>query len=589
MFVPSPKEGTALSQTDLGRVRRALRKAGLDGVSVGELNGSLLLEGALPAWADVVRAGAVAAAHRGGFPHVVNHLDVPGLPPVEPKLPCLQDKALEGARPDVAVIGGGVTGCAIARELRRYDLSVLLLEKEADLAMGASSRNDGMIHPGIDLKAGTLKHRYGIAGNAMFDQLAAELELPFVRNGSYIIFSAAWERLLIPAFYHRARKGHIPGVRYVPRGELLRLQPEVAGWAKGAIYTGSSGILCPYGLTVALAENAVQNGARVSLLTAVTGIERRGDRVAALHTNRGTLYPRLVVDAAGVWADRIAAMAGDEFFTIHPRKGSSSILDKKAGYLTASVLAKAPFADVKQHTKGGGIVRTIDGNILVGPTAQEVRRREDNSTDQPQIDASFEKHSKVAPHLSERDVITYFSGTRAATYEEDFIVGPSPRVRNLLYAAGIQSPGLTAAPAIAKDIAALAVQALSDEGPVPLNIHFDPHRPAIPRPAEMTAEARQALIERDPDFGEIVCRCEGITTGEILAARRRPVPADSIDGVKRRVRAGMGRCQGGFCSPVVAQLIAQERGIPLWQVRKSGEGSEIGFGPTKGGERTGTV
>ncbi len=578
-----------MSQTDLARVGRALRRAGLGGVAVGELNGSLLLEGTLPAWADVVRAGSVAAAHRGRYPHVVNHLDLPGLPPVEPKSPRLRDSALEGARPDVAVIGGGVIGCAIARELCRYDLDVLLLEKESDIAMGASSRNDGMIHPGIDLRAGTLKHRYGIAGNAMFDQLAAELEVPFVRNGSYIIFSAAWERLLVPAFYLRARRGPIPGVRYVSRRELLQLQPEVAPWAKGAVYTASSGILCPYGLTVALAENAVQNGARVSLLTAVTGIERQRDRVTALHTNRGTVRPRLVVDAAGVWADRIAALAGDEFFTIHPRKGTSSILDKKAGYLTASVLAKAPFADVRQHTKGGGIVRTIDGNILVGPTAAEVRQREDNSTDQPQIDASFEKHSKVAPHLSERDVITYFSGTRAATYEEDFIVGPSPRVRNLLYAAGIQSPGLTAAPAIAKDIAAFAVKALSDRGPVGLNRHFDPHRAAIPRPSEMTAGAREALIERDPDFGEVVCRCEGITRGEILAALRRPVPANSIDGVKRRVRAGMGRCQGGFCSPAVAQLIAQEQGIPLWQVRRSGEGSEIGFGPTKGGERDGTV
>ena len=571
------------SEKDRARVRRALQKAGLAGVTVGEQNGSLLLTGTLARWDDVVRAGQIAAARRGSYAHVVNHLDLPGAAPAAPRLPALRDAALDGLDVDVAVIGAGVTGCAIARELSRWDLSVLLLEKEDDVAVGASSRNDGMIHPGIDLRRSTQKFRYGVSGNAMFDQLAGELEVPFVRNGSYIIFSAAWERLLVPAFYLRAALGHIPGVRYVSRRALRAREPAVADWARGAIYTGSSGILCPYGLTLALAENAVQNGVRLSLSTAVTGFVREGSRLTGVVTNRGTLRARLVIDAAGVWADRVAALAGDEFFTIHPRKGTSSILDRRAGALTASVLAKAPFADVRNHTKGGGIVRTIDGNLLVGPTAREVREREDNATALADIDAEFAKHSRVAPGLTKADVITYFSGTRAATYEEDFIVGKSPRVENLLYAAGIQSPGLTAAPAIAAEIARLAVAALSAARPVRKNPHFDPHRKAVPRPREMDDAARAALIAADPDFGEVICRCEGITRGEILAALRSPVPARSLDGVKRRVRAGMGRCQGGFCSPVVAELLAKEQHIPLWRVQKGGCGSDLGFGPTKGG------
>jgi glycerol-3-phosphate dehydrogenase len=309
-------------------------------------------------------------------------------------------------------------------------------------------------------------------------------------------------------------------------------------------------------------------------------MEVEGGTIKSVRTNRGTIYPKVVVNAAGVFAEDIAAMAQDRFFSIHPRRGTNSILDKKAGTISRYHSSTLLTGHAKgAHTKGGGVIRTVHHNLLLGPDAVETPEKEDFATSRDSIKTVFDKQLKTSAQLNRGQIITYFTGFRAATFEEDFVIRRGLYTQNIVHAAGIQSPGLTAAPAIAEDIAGLVLEQVQASP----NERFDPHRKGLVNASALPEGERNALIEQDPDYGVILCRCEQVSRGEILAALRGPLPCDSVDGVKRRVRAGMGRCQGGFCGPLVAQIIAKELGIPLERVRKSGAGSEILLGATKGG------
>jgi glycerol-3-phosphate dehydrogenase len=592
------------------KVNRKLLKYFGNRVRAVEADGSLLLEGNLDNWNDVVLAGSLAAKcgkksrapkrphdgiQRSGY--VVNNIHFSGaeIPPmIAPKK---SDAALEGRRPDVLVIGGGVTGCAIARELSRYDLDVLLVEKEHDLAVHASGRNDGMVHPGIDLRKGSWKHYYNSRGNALYDKTAAELGVEFERGGQYLCFSRKWLPLLCLSLVYWKWLG-VPGVRVLGEKKLRRVEPNLREDLRAALFFPTAGVVCPYELTIALGENAVQNGARLSLDTAVLGMETAEGRINTVMTNRGTIHPRVVVNAAGVFAEDIAAMAGDRFYSIHPRRGTNSILDKKytAGlvHTIASRIgssagdapkdAAGPAVKQSGHTKGGGMVRTIHDNLLVGPDAVETHEKENFATCASSVEGVFGKFKDVSPRLDRSQIITYFTGVRAPTYEEDFVVCKGRRTINLVHAAGIQSPGLTAAPAVAEDAARFAVELLEAAGAkVKRKQRFNPLRKPIPRTSRMSDGERDALIKRRPDYGIIYCRCEEVSKGEILDSLHRPVPCDTLDGVKRRVRPGMGRCQGGFCGPLVLQLIAGEKGIAPEEVSKRGPGSEILCGKNKAG------
>jgi glycerol-3-phosphate dehydrogenase len=368
--------------------------------------------------------------------------------------------------------------------------------------------------------------------------------------------------------------------RYIGRGALKRREPHLGERLCCALFFPTAGTVCPYGLTIAYAENAADNGAKLSLDTAVLDMEVRDGVIQSVLTNRGRVCPKLVINAAGVFSEEIARLARDRFFSIHPRKGTNMILDKKAAYQVNTIASSLGSVDKKAgHSKGGGIVRTVDGNLLVGPDAVETFEKENFETSRESIESSLSKQRKTCPGLGERDIITYFTGVRAATYEEDFVVSPGKFTRNIIHTAGIQSPGITAAPAIAVDAAKMAAKSLKAER----NEAFDPVRVPIPRTAEMKQEARDALIRGDADYGQIVCRCEEVSRGEVRDALHRSVSCDSIDGVKRRVRAGMGRCQGGFCSVQVAQIIAEELGIPLEQVRKNTYDSRVLLGGNKEG------
>jgi len=563
---------------NISKLNKKLEDAFGSAVQARLENGCLYLTGELSDWNDVVRAGFMSVNKKEYT--VVNDIVFTGgkIPAI--KLPSISDNTLEGSRPDVLVIGGGIIGCAIARDLTRYKLDVMLVEKEHDVALHASSRNDGMIHPGADLRKGQLKKKYNDLGNSMYAAVCEDLDVPFKYTGQYLCFKDGWLKpFVIASLLHWKYLG-VP-VSYISRSELKKKEPNISDEIKFALYFPTAGIVCPYGLTIAYAENAADNGAKICLDTAVIGIDVKDGKIESVLTNRGRVFPKLVINAAGVFADEIAALSGDRFFSIHPRRGTNMIFDKKSAFMVKTIASpygiSGRSSDKGTHSKGGGIVSTVDGNLLVGPDATETYEKENFSTYPESIKKILAKQQEAVPELHAGGIITYFTGIRAATYEEDFIISFGKSTKNIIHAAGMQSPGLTAAPAISVDISKMASEYLA----AGINEKFNPVRKAIVRAAELPDEERNALIKSDPDFGVIVCRCEEVSRGEVLAALKRSVPCNTVDSVKRRVRPGMGRCQGGFCGPYITEIIAEHEKIPLTEVRKMSRDSVILFGNNK--------
>lgn len=565
----------------LQKINKTLTKQFGSAVHASLENGSIVLRGKLSKWSDVV-AACQAASERYSTVHVVNDITCLEVKETPMRVPSLADTALDGAKPDVLIIGGGISGVSIARELSKWMLSVLLVEKEPDLALQASGRNDGEVHPGIDLSKGSKKHAYIRKGNALYETVCRELDVPFHRVGQYVCFNKAYLKLPV-RLYCLWRKKHdgIADTKLISGAELKALEPHFSEDFKFAISNPDSGCVCPYGLTIAYAENAVQNGVEVSLNTAVLSMDVQGGKIQSVQTNRGTIHPTLVINAAGVFAEDVAAMANDRFFSIHPRRGTNSILDKKAGAFMHSIASIKEITRSKTHSKGGGILHTVHDNLLVGPDAVETFEKENTETHRESIATVFAKQKKTMPKLSERDIITYFTGVRAPTFEEDFIIEPGRSTKNLIHCAGIQSPGLTTAPAVALDIEKMAVDFLKKQKTVAPNPDFSPIRHGVPVLKDLPDAQRAALIRENPDYGVIICRCEEISKGEILDALRAPICVPTVDGIKKRIRPGMGRCQGGFCAPLVMQIIADFLGVPLSEVKKSSAESTITFGRTK--------
>ena len=463
---------------------------------------------------------------------------------------------------------------------------VLLVEKEADFALQASGRNDGEVHPGIDLSKGSLKQKYVLLGNQRYDQVCKELNVPFERVGQYAAFTNKYLKPAVRALV-LWRKYH-DGVTdtQVVSGEAMREKtPAFSEDFAFAMYNPSAGIVSPYQLTIAYAENAAQNGVELSLNTAVLSMDTEDGVITKVHTNRGTITPRVVVNAAGVFADDVAELAHDRFYSIHPRRGTDTIQDVKSGrnFRTIASVIDISRAALTSHTKGGGTLRTVHGNVLMGPDAVECREKEDFATRPESIKTIYEKQTRTSSVADTRDIITYFTGVRAPTFEEDFVLEWGRNCKNMYHVGGIQSPGLTSAPAFSLDVAEAVATRLSEEKPVPKNSSFDPHRKGIPEVKLLAPEERDKLIKENPDYGVIICRCEEVSKGEILDALNSPGCPPTIDAVKKRVRPGMGRCQGGFCSPLVAQIIAEHEGIPLDEVRKSSAESVLLYGSSKGG------
>jgi glycerol-3-phosphate dehydrogenase len=558
--------------------RRLRERRGTD-VTATERGGSIVLEGEMATWMLKIEAGWTAA--RYPYRNVVNDIQVPGIKEDRLDPVAGRDGALAGRYYDVAIIGGGVVGAAIARELSRWDVSVVLLEKENDVAVHTSSRNDGMIHDGFAARPGTKKAHYNVRGNRLWEPLCRELGIEFKRPGSLMLFSTPLEVAAYPLLADRARRNGVDGWEYWSRARVFAEEPNVAMDQHGGFFLPSAGVLSPYKATIALVESAILNGANIELGTWVTGMELESGNIARVVTNRGTMRAGVVVNAAGNWADVIAGMAGDRFFSLHQRRGTDVILDATTAPLQHHIMGRPSLSQARTRTKGGGLVMTVEGNILVGPTAHEMPGREDYETRAEELE-ELTKHVRLNTRLSMAQAITYFSGVRPCTYDEDFIIERSQRVSNLVHAAGIQSPGLASAPAIAQDIAAMALERVATFKAVRPRTGWLADRPAAPEPKRMSAERRSELIAQRPAYGRIVCRCEEISEGEVIDAATAVLPATNMDAVKRRTRAGMGRCHGGFCTPRVMEILVRETGGPLWSVTKKGPGSEIGVGPTKG-------
>lgn len=541
------------------------------GTTVELSDGCLILHGELNTWDEIVSAGyfAVKFKNKG----VVNKIKLKGF--IEPPMhvSSIKDNAYNKLHCDVLIIGGGIIGCAILREFSKYKVNAVLVEKEEDLALQASSRNDGCVHIGIDISHKTKKQQYLERSVKNYEKLANDLGIEYHKDGQTIAFTNNKYRYMIPLLRIRALQNKIPGMKYLNRRGILKLEPNITTEAKFAVHFPTAATICPYNMTIALAENAVQNGGRVLLNTAVLSMLMKDHEIVSVRTNRGLIYPKVVVNAAGVFSDKVAAMADDQFFSIHPRKGTNTILDKNSrSYLSKTSLTTYGLAKSHNstHSKGGGVVPTVDGNILVGPSACETPYREDFTTDVETINELFDKHKNTMPRLSPSDIITYFTGVRAATYEEDFVVEKGRRTKNIVHAAGIQSPGITAAPAIAEDIVKFTQEVLETRFEV--NENFNPIREITPSLKNLPSAERDAMIKKNPDYGQIVCRCEEISKGEIVDAIHRPIPVTTIDGIKRRVRPGMGRCQGAFCQPLVMKILASELNCKPEDINKKGEG-----------------
>lgn len=562
------------------RLERHIKSAtGID-VTCEVVAGSIRLTGETDHYDAVVKAGQIAAKSR--YAQVIN--DIVHHDPRYPEMPVHTVQKQEGdlATCDVLVIGAGIIGSAISRELSKYELAVVMADKAYDVAVHTSSRNDGMVHPGIASKWNSLKTKMNVRGNALYHKVSEELEVPIRWCGSSILFRSHLSKVIYPLFWIKAKVIGMPGLRYMNKRAVYEAEPYLSEGVVWGVMCESAGVTSPYKMTVAYAENAIKNGVKLMLHTEVVSMAVRNEEITEVHTDKGTIRAKLVINAAGVYSDCIAGMAGDRFFSIHPRKGDIVLFDKKKGKYVQGILGFIGDRS-SQHTKGGGVIKTYEGNILVGPNAIEIPYRENYQTRRDDVMQLLRQKLPQIKGVDVKDDITYFTGIRAATYKEDFIIEASKKVKNLIHVAGIQSPGFAAAPAIAERVEEL-VKAHFEKSASPLRrkTNWEPKRKGIPDVAHLTYEAREALIRENPDYGEIICRCEEISKGEIIDALKGPIPITSTDAVKRRVRAGMGRCQGGFCMPLVMEIIHDVNGIAMEDITKKEGASRIAVAQTKG-------
>ena len=475
---------------------------------------------------------------------------------------------------DVAVIGGGVIGGMIARWLSAFELKLCILEKENDVARGASAANSSIVHAGFDAYEGSMKARMNVRGSEMMEEVCRELGVKYQNNGSLVLGFDEDDRVSLEKLLVRGNTNGVKGLRLIDQEELRAMEPNIAKDAVCALHAPTGSIVCPYELTIAAVGNAMDNGAELFTEFAVDSIEDAGEYFV-LSSNEGkSIQARYVINAAGLYSDQIAKMVGDDSFTVHPRRGEYLLLDKECGSLVKNTIFRTP----GKMGKGLLVTPTVDGNLLVGPTSVDQEDKEDKSTTPEGLSLIRSKSAENAEGIVFGKTITSFCGLRAVGSTGDFIINlPRERFVNV---AGIESPGLSSSPAIAEYVTEL----LQNAG-LTLNkkTDYNPIRPATHAFREGSLEEKNEMIQKDPSYGRIICRCEGVSEGEILAAiRQNPRPKD-LDGVKRRTRAQMGRCQGGFCSPYIVELLAKEWEIPFEDVTKFGKDSVINFERTKEG------
>jgi glycerol-3-phosphate dehydrogenase len=473
---------------------------------------------------------------------------------------------------DVAIIGAGVIGASVARELSKYDLNVVVIEKENDVSNGTTKANSAIVHAGYDAHEGTLMAKYNALGNAMFDKICDELAVPFERCGSLVLAFSEEERGHLDLLYKRGIINGIPEMELLEKDEIKKMEPNISDSVVAALHAKTAGIVGPWELTIAMLENAAENGVNIELNQDVVDIEKleTGYRIITQERN---FEAKVVINASGVYADKIHNMVSEETFKIKPRRGQYFVMDKTQGELVGQVIFQCP----TELGKGILVTPTVHGNLLLGPDAQDMDDRDDISTTTEQLEFVKEHAVKSVPGIHFRESIRSFAGLRAEGDRGDFIIEEAPGAPLFFDVAGIKSPGLSAAPAIGLDVAKMAVEKL---GEVKEKENFKPKREQIIF-MELSAEEKKELIKENPQYGRVICRCENITEGEIVSSIHRKVGARTVDGVKKRCRPGMGRCQGGFCGPRVQEILARELNVSLEEVVLDKKNSYILTGETK--------
>lgn len=473
---------------------------------------------------------------------------------------------------DVIIVGGGVAGAASARELSRYKVSVCVLEKEEDVCCGTSKANSAIVHAGYDAETGSLMAKLNVRGNEMMEQLSKDLDFPFKRCGSLVICLAEEDMPGLQALYDRGVANGVKGLKILNRAEVLEMEPNIVDHVYAALYAPTAGIVCPFHLNIALAENAFMNGVEFRFNTEVQNL-RKTETGWTVETNQGVFETRYVVNAAGVYADQLHNMVSEKKIHITPRRGDYCLLDKSAG----SHVGRTIFSLPTKYGKGVLVTPTVHGNLLIGPTAIDIENKEGTNTTREGLDQVIGKAGQNVKNLPMRQVITSFAGLRAHEDGHEFLIGELDDAEGFIDCAGIESPGLTSSPAIGEMVAGILKEKMGLEG----KDHFIATRKGILDPNALSKEEREELIRKEPAYGNIICRCEMITEGEILDAIRRPLGAKSLDGVKRRTRAGMGRCQAGFCSPRTMEILAREQGVSMADITKAGGDSRLVVGINK--------
>ena len=473
---------------------------------------------------------------------------------------------------DVIIIGGGVSGAASARELSRYKVRACVLEKEEDVCCGTSKANSAIVHAGYDAAPGSLKAKLNVRGNEMMEQLSEDLDFPFQKTGSLVICLSGEEMPGLQELYDKGVANGVKGLKILDREEVLGMEPNITDDVYAALYAPSAGIVCPFGMNIALAENACTNGVEFRFNTEVLDI-RKTENGYEIHTNRGMFQAKCVVNAAGVYADKIHNMVSKKKIHITPRRGEYCLLDKSAGTHVSRTIFSLP----TKYGKGVLVTPTVHGNLLIGPTAVDIENKEGTNTTREGLDEVISKAGQNVKNLPMRQVITSFAGLRAHEDGSEFIIGEADDAEGFIDCAGIESPGLTSCPAIGGMVAEILREKLGLEE----KEDFISTRKGILNPNTLAKEERAELIRKEPAYGNIICRCEMITEGEILDAIRRPLGARSLDGVKRRTRAGMGRCQSGFCSPRTMEILARELHMNMSDITKSGGNSRLVVGVNK--------
>ena len=472
---------------------------------------------------------------------------------------------------DIIIVGGGITGTAIARELSKYELDVVLFEKSPDIGVGSTKANSAILHAGFDAKPGSLKALLNVRGNKLYHDLEDELGLDVKWTGSLVVAVNNEEMETLRELLERGNTNGVPGLKILSKEEVLAKEPHLTSSVIGALWAPSAGIFLPFGAALAFAENAIKNGVKVVNDCPVDEIVTEDGKITGVRTKHGFMAAKYVINAAGVHADEVSRMAGDNSFDIKPRKGEYILFDKKVSSLVQNVLFPTP----SKVSKGILVSPTVHGNIFIGPNAQDVDNKDDVATSLGGLNEIISKAQQLIPKLPLGAAITQFSGLRAAAGGGgDFVIRPSSITQGLIHAAGIQSPGLTSAPAVAEMISNILRNQGVELNPKP---NFDPVNPRKIIFRELSHAAQQELIAKNPLYGRVICRCETITEAEILEAIHGLCGARTVDAVKRRTRAGMGRCQGGFCGPRVTAILARELNIPVTAVRKDTSESYLFF------------